>query len=46
MVVLYDAAIRADGDVDARLGEVLVTCLGDLDDSRSLTTTDTLLLTG
>ena len=46
MVVVDDAAVGADGHIDAGLLVVLVTSLGNLDDSGSLTTADALGLAG
>ena len=46
MVVLHNAAVRADRDIDAGLFIVLVAGLGHLDDSGCLAAADTLLLTG
>ena len=46
MVILHDAAVGADGDVNAGLLVVLVAGLGDLNDRRSLTASDALSLAG
>ena len=46
VVILHDAAVGADGDVDAGLLVVLVAGLGDLNDRRSLTASDALSLAG
>src|SRR5699024_618645 len=46
VVVVDDAAVRADGDVDAGLLEVLVAGLGHLDDGGRLTAADALGLAG
>ena len=46
MVIVNDTAVRADRNVDACLLIVFVTCLADIDKSRSLTASDTLRLTG
>ena len=46
MVVVDDAAVRADRHIDAGLLVVLVTGLGDLDDGSSLTTANALGLAG
>ena len=41
-MVVHDAAVGADGHVDAGLAEVLVACAADVDDGRRLTAADTL----
>ena len=46
MIIVDDAAVGADGHIDAGLLVVLVTSLGNLDDSGSLTTADALGLAG
>ena len=46
MVILHDAAVRADGHVDAGLLKVLVPLPGDIDDRGSLTPADALGLPG
>ena len=46
MVIVNDTAVRADRNIDACLLIVFVTCLADIDKSRSLTASDTLRLTG
>ena len=46
VVIVHDAAIRADGHVDTGLFEVLVTSLGDFDGRGSLATADALGLAG
>ena len=46
MVVVYQPAVATDGDVLARLLEVAVTSLSHVDDGRSLTAADALLLAG
>ena len=42
VVVMHDAAVGADGHVDAGLAEVLVACAADVDDGRRLTAADAL----
>ena len=44
-MVVHDAAVGADGNVDARLFEVLVARLRHFDDGRGLAAADALLLT-
>ena len=46
VVVVNDTAVRADRNIDAGLLEILVTGGCNLDQSRSLTAADALLLTG
>ncbi len=46
MVVVDDAAVGADGDVNARLLEIFVTGLADVDERRRLPASDAFRLTG
>ena len=46
MVVINDTAVGADGDIDAGLLIILITCLADLDQGSCLAAADALGLTG
>ncbi len=44
MVVVHEAAVRADRDVDARLLEILIALAADIDERRRLAAADALRL--
>ena len=46
VVIVNDAAVGTDGDINTGFLVVIVSCLCNLDDSRGLSTADPLLLTG